>query len=116
MQVLDEGSKPHTVRFSRTVRKEIYLKAQILTNQFFESDGINQVKDSLLEYINNLANGESVYLSSLYGYIHEIHGVINVQSLTISENGTEYAVSNILIGNHEIARIVKEHMEIEVVS
>lgn len=116
MQVLDEGSKPHTVRFSRTVRKEIYLKAEILTNQFFESDGINQVKDSLMEYINNLANGESVYLSSLYGYIHEIHGVVNVQSLTISDNGTDYAVSNILIGNHEIARIVKEHMEIEVVS
>lgn len=116
MQVLDEGSKPHTVRFSRTVRKEIYLKAEILTNQFFESDGINQVKDSLFEYINNLANGESVYLSSLYGYIHEIHGVVNVQNLTISENGTDYAVSNILIGNHEIARIVKEHMEIEVVS
>ena len=116
MQVLDEGSRPHTVRFSRTVRKEIYLKAEILTNQFFESDGINQVKDSLMEYINNLANGESVYLSSLYGYIHEIHGVVNVQSLTISDNGTDYAVSNILIGNHEIARIVKEHMEIEVVS
>lgn len=116
LQVLDEGSKPHTVRFSRTVRKDIYLKAQILTNQFFESDGINQVKDNLIEYINNLANGESVYLSSLYGYVHEIHGVVNVQSLTISENGTEYSVSNILIGNHEIARIVKEHMEIEVVS
>ncbi len=116
MQVLDEGSKPHTVRFSRTVRKEIYLKAQILTNQFFESDGVNQVKDSLMEYINNLANGESVYLSSLYGYIHEIHGVVNVQSLTISDNGTDYAVSNILIGSHEIARIEKEHMEIEVVS
>lgn len=116
LQVLDEGSKPHTVRFSRTVRKDIYLKAQILTNQFFESDGINQVKDSLMEYINNLANGESVYLSSLYGYIHEVHGVVNVQSLTISDNGTDYSVSNILLGNHEIARIVKEQMEIEVVS
>ena len=116
VQVLDEGSKPHTVRFSRTVRKEIYLKAEILTNQFFESDGVSQVKDSLVEYINNLANGESVYLSSLYGYIHEIHGVVNVQSLSISDNGTDYAVSNILIGSHEIARIVKDHMEIGVVS
>ena len=31
--------------------------------------------------INNLTNGDSVYLSSLYGYIHDVHGVVNVQEL-----------------------------------
>ncbi len=116
IQVLDEGSKPHTVRFSRTARKEIYLKSKILTNQFFETDGVNQVKDQLMEYINNLANGESVYLSSLYGYIHEVHGVVNVQDLVISVNGIEYAGSNIQINDYEIARVSKDNIEVEVVS
>lgn len=116
MEVLDEGNKPHIVRFSRTVQKNIYLKAKILTNQFFEADGMDQIKENLMEYINNLANGESVYLSSLYGYIHETHGVLNVQSLLVSEDNRTYKSDNILIGDYEIARIKADGIEIEVVS
>ena len=88
---MDEGDKPHTVRFSRTVKRMIHIKAKVLTNQFFESDGVNQIKDSLLECINNLANGESVYLSGLYGYIHEVHGIVNVQELRMSTDGKTYS-------------------------
>lgn len=116
VQVLDEGNKSHTVRFSRTIKKDIRLKAKVLTNQYFESDGTSQIKDNLMEYINNLANGESVYVSSLYGYIHEVHGVVNVQSLAISDDGTEYASGNIPIEDYEIARISGDHIEIEVVT
>ncbi|WP_180994639.1 baseplate J/gp47 family protein [Clostridium sp. chh4-2] len=115
VQVLDEGNKPHVVRFSRTVKRMVYIRAKILTNQFFESNGIGQIKDSLLEYINNLANGGSVYLSSLYGYIHEIHGVVNVQELLVSNNGTNFSSSNILIEDYEVARSAAENIEIEVV-
>lgn len=116
VEVLDEGGKPHIVRFSRTVRKDIRLKAEILTNQYFESDGTSQIKENLMEYINNLANGEPVYVSSLYGYIHGVHGVVNVQSLLISDNGTEYTSGNIPIEDYEIARISGDHIEIEVVT
>lgn len=116
VQVLDEGNKSHIVRFSRTVKKDIRLKAKVLTNQYFESDGASQIKDNLMEYINNLANGESVYVSGLYGYIHEVHGVVNVQSLVISDNETEYTSGNIPIEDYEIARISGDHIEIEVVT
>lgn len=115
IQVLDEGKRPHTIRFSRTVKRMVYIRTKILTNQFFESDGIGQIKDSLLEYINNLANGDSVYLSSLYGYIHEVHGVVNVQELLISSNGKTYTSSNLVIGDHEVARSDVGMIEIEVV-
>lgn len=113
--VTDEGKKTHIVRFSRTVKKEIHLRIRILTNQFFESEGTKQIKDNLMEYINNLANGESVYASSLYGYIHEVHGVVNVQNLTISDNSSEYTSGNIPIEDYEIARISSDNIEIEVV-
>ena len=116
VEVIDEGKKTHMVRFSRTVRKEIHLKVKILTNQYFESEGINQIKENLMEYINNLANGESVYISSLYGYIHKVHGVVNVQSLTISDSGSEYVSGNIPIEDYEIARISSDSIEIEVVT
>lgn len=115
-QVLDEGNRPHTIHFSRTVQKNISIRLQILTDQFFESDGLGQIRDSLSGYINNLANGESVFLSSLYGYIHDIHGVVNVQSLVLSGDGVNFQTGNILIGDHEVARCAAEKIEIEVVS
>lgn len=116
MQVLDEGNKPHTVRFSRMARKEIYVSAKVLVNQFFETSGAGQIKDSLAGYINNLVNGETVYLSSLYGYIHEVHGVLNVQKLLLSDDGTDYRAGDIAVAEYEIARISPEHISIEVTS
>lgn len=115
VQVLDEGGKPHAVRFSRTIKRMVHIRAKILTNQFFESDGVAQIKGNLLEYINNLVNGESVYLSSLYGYIHEAHGVVNVHELLVSRDGSMFAAENIMIGDYEVARSAAEDMEIEVV-
>lgn len=115
IQVLDEGKRPHTVRFSRAVKKMVHIRAKVLVNQFFESGGIDQIKASLLEYINNLANGDSVYLSSLYGYIHEVHGVVNVQELLLSGDGEAYTAVNLAIGDHEVARCDAERIEIEVV-
>lgn len=116
VQVLDEGGKLHTVRFSRTLRKEIHIKVKILVNRYFESDGISQIRNNLSDYINNLANGESVYISSLYGYIHEAHGVINVQNLQISENGEEYFTDDFMVADYEIIRVSSDHIWIEVVS
>lgn len=117
VQVLDEGNKPHIIRFSRTTKKEISIKLVVLVNRFWVSDGVALIKDNLIEYINNLSNGESVYVSSLYGYIHEVHGVVNVQSLMIAEKGQGYSSgNNISIADYEIARIDADHIEIEVIS
>lgn len=115
VQVSDEGNKPHTIRFSRTVKRNIHIRVKIRINQFFETAGVDQVKDSLLDYINNLANGDSVYLSSLYGYIHEVHGVVNVQELQLSGDGTIFQAGNITIEDYEVARCDAEKIEIEVV-
>ena len=114
VEVLDEGNKPHTVRFSRTIKRIIHIQARILTNQFFENTGVGQIKASLLEYINNLANGDCVYLTSLYGYIHKVHGVVNVQELLISIDNGAFAARDIVIGDYEVARSEEEDIEIEV--
>lgn len=115
VQVSDEGNKSHMVRFSRTVKRNLYIRAKIRINQFFETAGMEQIRDSLLEYINNLANGESVYLSSLYGYIHGVHGVVNVQELRLSSGGTAYQAGDISIEDYEVARCEAKHIEIEVI-
>ncbi|MDO4330666.1 MAG: baseplate J/gp47 family protein [Lachnospiraceae bacterium] len=111
--VLDDANKSHIIRFSRTVRKVIRIRAVILTNQFFETTGQEQIKQNLMDYVNNLENGEAIYLSSLYGYIHDVHGVVNVPSLMLSDDGEEYVSGNIQIAEHEIARISAEDIELD---
>lgn len=114
VQLLDDDGKKHDICFSRTREKVIHIKAKVTVNQFFETEGISQIKRNLLEYINNLANGESVYLSGLFGYLHEVHGVVNVQELLVSGDGEVFNAENIRIEEFEIARTDIEKMEIEV--
>lgn len=114
VEVRDKGGKAHTVRFSRTAQKNIRIRMVIRTNQYYETDGGEQIRDNLQEYINNLANGESVYLSGLYGYIHSVHGVVTVQRLELAEAEGEWSTADISVGEYEIARIRQEDIEIEV--
>ena len=116
IKVKDEGNKEHVVYFSRTKKKMIHVHCKILTNQYFESTGVTQIKDKLLERINSLSNGETVYLSSLYGYIYEVHGVVNVQALLISAGDEDPATSNVEIGDHEVARCDADDIQIEVIA
>lgn len=112
MEVKDESGTAHTVAFSRTIEKQIYIKAAISTNQFFESDGVAQIKNHIADYINSLKNGEDVYLSSLYGYIYKAAGVVNVSSLTLSTNAADYITGNVEIDISEVARINTVNIEV----
>ena len=55
-----------------------------------------------------------MYLTSLYGYIHKVHGVVNVQELLISIDNGAFAARDIVIGDYEVARSEEEDIEIEV--
>lgn len=111
--VYDKGKKPHIVRFSRTIKKSIYIKCTINTNAYFEMDGEAKIKDNIVTNINMLKNGEGVFLSSIYGYIHEITGVVNVPSLQISTDGVNYTYGNVAISDYEAARTTAENITID---
>ena len=112
VEVLDSNGVAHTVRFSRSVKVNVYIKSTILINNLFENDGIQTIKDGIAEYINNLNNGDDVYLSSLYQYFHEVAGVLNVKSLTLSTDGTTYSTDNIMVTDNKVARVSTDNIEV----
>lgn len=114
--IQDENGKSHIIRFSRTAEKGVSIKGRVLVNQYFETEGINQIKERLLEAVNHLTNGETVYLSSLYASMHQVSGVVNVPELLISGDGSTFEGKDIPVGEYEIARISAEQIEIEVVT
>lgn len=115
VSIIDGDGVTHVVRFSRAVRKDIYVKVEITTNVYFETNGIEQIKSYIAECINSLKNGESVYLSTLYSYIYKASGVVNVPSVKASTDGTTYSTSNITVNANEVARIEEANVEVVVV-
>ena len=113
--VYDAWGKPHTVKFFATSKAELKISMQIKTNQYFESSGISQIKDNIANFINNLANGSDVYYTSVFGYIHNVTGVVSVVDLKICKIGQTPGNSDITIGEQEIARIDVSNISVEVV-
>lgn len=113
--VYDAWGKPHTVKFFATSKAELKISMQIKTNQYFESSGISQIKDNIASFINTLANGSDVYYTSVFGYIHNVTGVVSVVDLKICKIGQNPGNSDIAIGEQEIARIDVSNISVEVV-
>lgn len=115
-QVRDEGGQLHEVKFSKSEAVSVQIKATITVNQYFEESGTDQIKENLVEYISNLENGQDVILTSLYGQIHKVEGVVETTSLTIGTLGEETKVQNIPCDLYQVADISKEDILIEVSS
>ena len=111
--VTDAYGRQHEIKFTKTTQKNIYIKATILTNNLFPSDGVEQIKRRLVSLIEKLDNGDEVYISSLYGQIH-IDGVENVSSLMLSTDGTTYTAANVICDASEVARTATNLISIEV--
>lgn len=114
VDVTDESGVTHTVGFTKTAEVPIYIKLAITTNQYFSADGVDKIKEYVAEYINGLKNDADVYLSSIYGYVYKVAGIVNVSSLTMSTNGSSYSTSDISIGIAEVARVDTANIEVVV--
>lgn len=114
VDITDSAGITHNVKFSRTKQVDIYVKMSIYTNNYFELDGVQQIKDYIASYINTLKNGEDVYLSSLYSHIYKAAGIVNVSSLTMSTDGKTYSTNNIPISAENVARISTASIEVVV--
>ena len=100
----DDGGHEHTIYFSHTETVAVYVSMKIVTDAKFEGDdGIKQVKNAITTYIDSLGVGADVVLSTLYGHIHSVVGVVEVKELKLSTNGTTYNAANITIGEYQVA-------------
>lgn len=100
--ITDAGGNSYTVYFSHTSTIDVYVKIKIDVNTQFEGDsGIDEIKNNIASYIENLGVGGSVILSALYGEIHSVAGVEEVKSLELSTDGTTWTTSNISADNYE---------------
>ena len=100
-EITDSSGVTHTINFSHTSSKNVYVRVAITTNTNFESAGKETIKDNLEAHIDNVSIGKSVVLSSLYGQIHSVTGVTEVTELLLSTDGISWSANNIEVGKYE---------------
>ena len=72
----DNTGTPQTVSFDFAKDKPIYATVQIRTNEEWNADeGVQDVKQAISDYVNNLLMGQEVYLTKIYPSIYSIPGV-----------------------------------------
>lgn len=108
VEVADKYGNIHTVSFTKTIRKELYIEINLITNDSFPDNGEDIIKTNLVNFLSAFTNGATVYRSSLYNAIN-IDGVVSVESLKLS--GTE---SNITCEANEVARVSPNNITIHI--
>lgn len=114
VSVNDIANNKHDVMFDYATEKPIFVDVKISTNDGFQSDGIDQVKAQVKEYIESLTMGETVRFSYLYKYIYDNVAGINVADVKIGlSSGTE-DVQDITMDPFDVASYNADNMTLEV--
>jgi len=95
--ITDLSGNARVVRYTYAPEITVSVYIQIRTNASFPDDGKDQISTAVSNYINNLGIGNSLVLSTLYGYIYSVPGVTEVTTLKLSTNGGAYSTDNITV-------------------
>lgn len=111
--ITDEGGYTHQINFSHTEKVNVKVYVTIKADSSFEGNaGVEEIKNNLKTYIDNLGVGESVIVSSLYGKIHSVSGVEEVTTLKLSKNNTNPSSENIEVEEWEIVNCTNVDVEV----
>lgn len=102
--ITDATGAEKTVNFSYSPEVAITVKLAIKTNTSYPSDGAAQIEKSLTNYINGLGIGNQLVLSTLYGYVYAVPGVVEVTSIQLStDGGGTYSTGNVNVPIYGVA-------------
>lgn len=64
----------------------------------------------------NLGNGEDVYRTKFYSFVHSVAGVVEVPSITISaDGGKTYTENNVMCDPWELPRLIPDNVNVRVI-
>ena len=109
----DVNGKVQQLVFSSTVESTIRIQIVITTDETYSSEGDNQIKSALLNYLANQGVGQTVFLYKLYSPVTLVTGVITA-NITIAYSDEDLSTDNvealpyeILVSNEDNITIVQ---------
>ena len=110
----DKTGNPQAIHFDYAKDKPVYAQVQIRTNDEWNvDDGVNDVKETIIDYISTLLMGETVHLTKIYPSIYDVPGV-GVAKIKIGTDKAQMADEDITSKPFESFSCQPENIEVVV--
>ncbi|MGW8784991.1 baseplate J/gp47 family protein [Heyndrickxia sporothermodurans] len=121
VEVTDIAGDKHIMRFDYAEEVPIFVRIQIVATPEFETDGVEQIKDNIIEKIggtnasgivrNGLSMGQPVILSQLFYSVGKVNGINDV-IIQIGKSWDSLIENNITISKYQVAYTSVDNIEV----
>lgn len=118
VEVIGNSGQTYTISFSRPSLVPVWIKITdlVIDKSHFPTDGLDQIKAVLSQYVGSdetggLGIGETLYFIQLPQRINSVPGVVDYKVQT-SKEGSDYGDYNITIGARQKASTDADHISI----
>lgn len=117
----DVAGNPHTIKFSRPIMKQVYVKATLTVTENFGTT--DDVQTAIIKYIGGLDSDQAYYyglkMHETCVYTKLLQEIMNVGeiedcTLQVSTNGTEWVTTNITADTNEVLEISHTNVTVTV--
>lgn len=109
---VDDGGHPIAIHFDQEELVNVKFKITIQTNSEVDEDA---VKQSILDYTENLTMGDPVILNQLFSNLYQTNGVDYVAAITAG-TGDTLGTDNITMADYQLAHTDEDLITLEVKS
>lgn len=111
---VDDTGNTKRIYFDFATDRPIYVKVNIKTNSDWNVDeGTDYVRQTIVDYVNRLKMGDTVYLTRLYPELYSIAGIEDVQ-VELGKSADETAQSDVVLDQFEAPSCSIENVEVTV--
>lgn len=111
--IIDSQFFPHDIGLERPAPVPVYITMTLTTTEEFPSDGIQRIRESLVDYFSNFRIGDDVTYSRLYTPINKVPGhQVDEMFIGITPNPT--LTSNIIVPFNQIASIAPANIIVNI--
>lgn len=109
---IDATGNHREIKFDFATEKQIYVKIDINTDESWNiDDGLDNIKQAVVDYINELKMGDKVYVTKLYPSIYSIDGVSDAR-VQIGIDPTKVTDADITNERYEVPTCKLENVEV----
>lgn len=115
--VIDSEGEEHQSRFSRPTEVEIHVRMDIEVDAgIFPEEGEQLIKDAIVSYGTALGIGKRVIrIPGLVGAFSDTPGILNLDNLELSTNGSTWFEDNVDIDSFEVSMWAVARIEVNLV-
>ena len=109
VMITDKFGYQREIKFSRPTPVNIYIQLELTTDQNFPEDGYDQIREAIINYVDDLSIGQDVLYSRLYTPINSIPGH-QVDSMLIGTTNPPTGTSNIVTAFDQVGQVLPENI------